>query len=205
MINQQNLFQTTLRKFTISLLLCLPIITANAQKSLAIPLGPIIRQAGYQAIEDLLSKQSSDQSSSLTNQQFTGSAQDLAGTIGATSTTTSDSSYPSSPPGIYQEGSPGSQPSYQQGYLGYSQPNYQQGYPGYSQPSYQQGYPGYSQPSYQQGYPGYSQPSYQQGYPGYSQPNYQQGYPSYPVSPYPMMYPFYPPMRTSPPVIINNF
>jgi hypothetical protein len=180
MISQQNLSQTTLSKFTISLLVCLPIITANAQKSLAIPLGPIIRQAGYQVIEDLLSKQSSDQSS-LTNQQYTGSAQELAGTIGASSTTIGDSSYPGSSSG-----------------------NYQQGYPSSPPGMYQEGYPG-SQPSYQQGYPGYSQPNYQQGYPGYSQPNYQQGYPSYPVSPYPMMYPFYPPMRTTPPVIINNF
>ncbi|MCC2694866.1 hypothetical protein [Nodularia sp. LEGE 04288] len=191
MMTQSHVVNKGLSKLAISLLISLPILGLTTQKSLALPLSPILQQVGYQVINDLFNNQSSSQSSP-TNQE-------LAGTIGANPSI--DSNSPNYTEPNYEQGYPSSpQPNYQQGYPSSPQPNYQQGYPAYPQPNYQQGYPAYPQPNYQQGYPAYPQPNYQQGYPNYPQPNYQQGYPAYP-----MMYPFYPPMRNSPPVIINNF
>jgi hypothetical protein len=163
----------------VAVVLSIPMVAFSAQRSLAIPLEPILDRVGRSMVEGLFGIGAGAQGYPA-NQQFI-YTQDPAGSPGA---------YPptSSPPA-----STSPAPAY---------PGYQS--PAYPPASYPPAYPGYQSPayppaSYPPAYPGYQSPAYPP--PATAYPAYQS--PAYPA--YPPPYPAYPPPRSGTPVIINNF
>ncbi|MGB3203918.1 MAG: hypothetical protein WBB28_02885 [Crinalium sp.] len=142
-----------LHKIIIPLGLAIPLVISSPQKTLAIPIQPLIEQMGRRMIEGLFGIPANPQYS-LPNQQY---------------------NYPPPTPGYTGDNQntypPSAYPSTDQNYPQYPSPNYQQTppqptYPNYSQPNYPAPYPQPSYPNYPQpAYPNYPPASYPVPYP----------------------------------------
>lgn len=185
MITQDNLFAKQCSKLVVLVTLTTSIIGLTTQKTLAIPLEPILDQMGRRMIEGLVGTDISDQAEPQDNQSFT-DEEEIVG---------SPQQYPAYPPSthppVHQSVYP--PPAYSQGYIPYP-PGSSQQYPAYPPSPYPPIYP-QGQVIYPPGspqYPAYAPPTYLPAYsPGYPPPAYSSPAPS--------------PRQSATPIIINNF